>query len=249
MFQVRATVIDFLGDIKTYPCHMNHKIGDEVVFDGGKYTGSLCPDMWPLIAPKVAILHQAGPRALDWICYYPFWHCSVSVSDPGMKKYDGLGFRNVLKTIEAPKYSMASLINPNAFKWPPHNVRNFMKDFTQLCPDQRSSMLMKLEAFDISEGGYDVPYFRRQMAILAKLSAREEVAAKKLIKTFTRPQIEGIYPPLSPILLEILADELDLMGYIKNKDGVMAITPKGKKKLKAFKAGLTDEEREAFEEY
>jgi ribosomal protein S19E (S16A) len=128
-------------------------------------------------------------------------------------------------------------------------VRNFMKDFTVLCPDTRSSMLMKLEAFDISGGGYDVPYFRRQMAILAKLSARKELAAKALIKTFTRQQIEGIYPPLSPIILEILADELDLMGYLKIKDGIASITPRGKKKLKAFKAGLSEEEREVFEQY
>ncbi len=249
MFQVKATVLDFLGDISKYPCHMGHKIGDEVIFDGGKYIGSLCPDMWPLIATKVAWLHQAGPRAIDFACYYPFWHCSVSVPDPGMKKYDGLGFRNVLKTIEAPKYSMASLINPDAFKWPPHKVRNFMKDFTVLCPDHRSSMLMKLEAFDISSGGYDTPYFRRQMAILGKLSARGEVKARGLIKTFTKQQIEGIYPPLSPIILEILADELYLMGYLKIKDGVASITAKGKKKLKTFKASLSDEEREVFDQY
>ncbi len=29
-------------------------------------------------------------------------------------------------------------------------------------------MTMKIEAFDLSEKGYDVPYFRRQMAILVQ---------------------------------------------------------------------------------
>ena len=41
MFKVKATVVGFLGDTKRYPCHFNHKIGDEVIWDGEKFIGRL----------------------------------------------------------------------------------------------------------------------------------------------------------------------------------------------------------------
>lgn len=249
MFKVKITVVGVLGDAKTYPCHMGHKIGDEVIFDGGQYIGSLCPDVWPLVVPKVASLHQAGPRVVDWSYYYPFWYCSLSENDPGKKKYDGLGFRNVLKTINPPPHSLASLAPPNAFIWPPIEERTVNRDITTVCPDGRTAVVFKMEAFDICEGGYDAPFFRRQMAILAKLLAKKEIEGSKLIKTFTKQETEEIYPPLSPILLNVLAEELELMGYIKVQKGVLSSTPKGKDKLKTFKAGLTAKEREVFEKY
>ena len=36
-FKVKATLIGFLGNTERYPCHFNHKVGDEVIFDGEKY--------------------------------------------------------------------------------------------------------------------------------------------------------------------------------------------------------------------
>jgi uncharacterized repeat protein (TIGR04076 family) len=54
MFQVKATVIAFLGNTEVYPCHMQHKIGDEVVFDGESYHGRLCPRLKRSIRPAPA---------------------------------------------------------------------------------------------------------------------------------------------------------------------------------------------------
>jgi uncharacterized repeat protein (TIGR04076 family) len=248
-FQVKATVIGFLGNLKAYPCHMQHKIGDEVIFDGESYSGRLCPDVWPLIAPKVAILHQAGPRYFEWISYYPFWYCSPSVPEPARKKYDGLGFKNVLKTINPPLHDMARLAPPEAFNWPPSNQRNIAREPTVTCPDSRTSMLLKLEAFDLSQKGFDVPYFRREMAILAKLRSRKETSADKIIRAFTKDEIEEIYPPLSPVMLQMLVEELELTGYIKTRRGLISITLKGQAKLKDFKAGLPEADLAVFEQY
>ncbi len=36
-FKVKVTLIGFLGNTERYPCHFNHKVGDEVIFDGEKY--------------------------------------------------------------------------------------------------------------------------------------------------------------------------------------------------------------------
>ena len=35
--QVKATLVDWLGDEERYPCHFGHKIGDEFIFDGEKF--------------------------------------------------------------------------------------------------------------------------------------------------------------------------------------------------------------------
>ena len=249
MFKVKATVVDFLGNQDIYPCHMGHEIGDEVVFDGESYTGRLCPDVWPLIAPKVSALHQAGPRYVEWASYYPFWYCSLSEKEESRKKYDGLGYRNVLRTISPSQYDMANLIPQNSFKWPPHQERNIAKDPVVICPDSRTSMVVKLEAFDLSDKGFNIPYFRRQMAILSKLDMKKGIEVDKLLDAFTKSQIEEIYPPLNPIMLQMLSEELELLGYIETIDGILSITKKGRDKQIHFKDDLPEEDREAFKVY
>jgi ribosomal protein S19E (S16A) len=110
-------------------------------------------------------------------------------------------------------------------------------------------MLVKLEAFDLSEKGYDTPYFRREMAILKKLGGRGGVASDKILDTFTKKEIEGIYPPLGTQMVRVLREELELMGYVETVDGVTSISPKGEAKLKTFREGLPAEDLKAFEEY
>lgn len=249
MFQVKATVVAFLGNEEIYPCHFQHRVGDEVIFDGESYHGRLCPDVWSRIVPKVEALHQMGPRYVETASYYPFWYCSLSVPDPEMKRYDGLGFRNVLRTVVPPRYDMATLIDPEAFTWPPSEKQDLQRQPVVFCPDQRTSMLVQLEAFDLSEKGFDTPYFRRQMAILRKLNARGGVPADRLLDTFTKWEIEEIYPPLSPAMVHRLTEELELIGYVSTGDGITAITPKGVAKLETFLAGLPTDHRAAFEEY
>jgi len=119
MFQVRASVAGFLGNIEAYPCHFGHVPGDHVIFDGEVFHGRFCPDLWGPVIPKMIALHQAGPRYVEWASYCPFWYCGNSVADPEQAKHDGLGFRNVLETITPPAHDMAALAPPGAFAWPP----------------------------------------------------------------------------------------------------------------------------------
>lgn len=110
-------------------------------------------------------------------------------------------------------------------------------------------MVVRLEAFDLSERGFDTSYFRRQMAILAKLQKSGAVESEKLLGTFTKEEIEEIYPPLSKVMVRALADELELMGYVATVGGTVAATPKGEAKLQAFREGLPADHLEAFERY
>jgi uncharacterized repeat protein (TIGR04076 family) len=249
VFQVRATVVGFLGDMSLYPCHFKHQIGDEVVFDGERYHGRLCPDVWPLIASKVAALHQAGPRFVEPLSFYPHWYCPPSVPEPAEEKNDGLGFKNVLKTIDPPDHDMALLRPPESFIWPPNQKGGIARTMDVVCPDSRSSMVVRLEAFDLSEKGFDTPYFRRQMAILAKLQQNGAVEPDKLLGAFSKEEIEAIYPALSKVMVGMLADELEVMGYVATTGGQTAVTHRGEAKLKAFRESLPAEHLEAFERY
>ena len=245
MFKVKATVIDFLGDKEKYPCHHGYKLGDEFIFDGESFTGTICPSLMPTVAQKTLELHAAGPRYRDTMYYYPFLYAPVSVADPEMKKYDGVGFRNVLETYSEPKYHMANLAS-SGFKWPPPKERTVKKDITIICPDYRTSVKVKLEAFDLSDKGRNIPYFRRQMVILQKISNKPVINVDKILVEFSKEQIEGIYPALSRIMVQALVEEMELMSYVQIRDGQAAVTKKGKKKLAEFKAGLSKEEKKAL---
>jgi uncharacterized repeat protein (TIGR04076 family) len=246
MFKVRVRLVGFVGDQEKYPCHMQHKVGDEVTFDGERYEGRLCPDVWPLIAPKVSALHQAGPRYVDPPYYYPFWYAPPSVDDESKRVYDGLGFRPVLSThVELP-YHMANLAPANAFKWPPAPVGTVMKDVAVICPDPRTSALFMLEAFDLAEKGFDIPFFRRQMAILDRVQRRHGIGEDRILHEFTRAEQDEIYPPLCPEIMTILIDELALMGYLDRSAGSVSITEKGRAKLEEFRGSLSEEERAAL---
>jgi len=246
MFKVKATIVGFLGDTTKYPCHFNHQIGDEIIWTGAELKGRMCPAILPMIAEKAAALYSAGPRYLDPGYYYPFWYAPVSVYDPSMKKYDGIGFRPVLKTLEDIKYGMSLLRDPNSFKWPPHPERTVAKDIMLICPDYRTSVQIKVEAFDLADDGDSVTYFRREMSILSRVLPKPGIAVDKILNEFTKEEIEEIYPSLSQILVSILVEELELMGYLEVRDGKATVTDKGVKKLESFKASLTAEEKEAL---
>jgi uncharacterized repeat protein (TIGR04076 family) len=246
MFQVKATVIGFLGDEERYPCHFQHKVGDEFIYDGEKYIGRICPHMASLLIPRMMPLCAAGPRIIQHGYYFPFWYAPVSVKDPSLKKYDGLGFRNVLKTIVEPPHHMARLTPPEAFNWPPQNERIVGRNITVVCGDTRTSMAMRIEAFDLSDKGDAVPYFRRQMSILSKVLLKQGIEVDKILNEFSKEQIEGIYPALGQVMVQVLSEELELMGYMEIKNGKASVTKKGEAKLEAFKKGLSAEEREAL---
>ena len=241
-FQVKATLVQFIGNKDRYPCHFKYKVGDEIIFDGEKFIGRICPDMMVSLAPKVAALHSAGPRYIPPEHYYGFWYSPLSVDAPEQQKYDGLGFKCVLKTIEEPLGDASHLNPPGAFQWPPFEG-DVAKEVTVLCPDVRTAALFNLEAFDLSEKGHDMPYFRRTMVILHKaLKKGGTLKLDKIIDEFGKEEIEIVYPALGPRLVSRLVEELELLGYVVTDGTNATVTDKGKKKLDTFKSGLAQEE-------
>jgi uncharacterized repeat protein (TIGR04076 family) len=247
MFKVKATVVDFIGDKERYPCHHGHKLGDEFVFDGASFIGTICPSFAIDVVPTMMRVHADGPRYKDYIHYYPFLYSPLSENAPELKKYDGLGYRNVLRTITEPKYHVANLAGSGAFGWPPPEHRITQRDVRVVCPDYRTSVVVKIEAFDVSDAGRNIPFFRREMSILDKVLKKPGIKAADILGEFTRDQVLGIYPALSQAMIESLLEELELMGYLEIQDGRVTAGEKAETKLKNFKAGLSDEEREALQ--
>ena len=248
MFQVKATMIGFAGDDEKYPCHFQHKIGDEFIYDGEKYIGRICPGFSAVLVPKMIAVYAAGPREVpDPMVYFPFWYAPVSRRDPGKKKYDGIGFRNILHTEVEPEDSIASMQPKHAFEWPPCSKRIIGLDTSVVtCADTRTRVMMKVEAFDLAEKGDSIPYFRREMSILHKVRPKPGIRVSQILNEFTSEQIEGIYPALSPIMVQALCEELELMGYLDIKRGRVSVTIKGEAKLKNFKKNLTAQEERAL---
>jgi hypothetical protein len=191
-------------------------------------------------------LHSAGPRYKDYLFYYPFLYAPVSVEDPSLKKYDGLGFKNVFQTYTEPKHHMANLASSGAFKWPPPEERFTQREVKVICPDYRTSVVVKLEAFDISDKGRNIPYFRREMAILDKVLRKPGIEANKILNEFSKEQVEEIYPALSQVMIQSLLEELDLMGYLEIQDGKVFANKKADTRLAEFKTSLSTEERAAL---
>jgi len=246
MFKVKATLIDFLGDPIKYPCHFHHKIGDEVIFDGEKYIGRLCSDLWPLIVPKMNALWEAGPRYIPSEYYLPFWYAPTSIDDPSKKPFDGMGWKNVLETRTEPLYHMANIKPPHAYEWPPYPERIVARDITVTCHDLRTAPVFLLEAFDLSDKGVSIPYFRRQMSILDRVFKKPEIDMDKILNEFSKEEILEIYPALSQQVLVPLIEELQVLDYLAIENQKVHVTDKGKAKLESFKSTLSDEEKEAL---
>jgi hypothetical protein len=104
-------------------------------------------------------------------------------------------------------------------------------------------VVVKLEAFDLSDKGRNIPYFRREMIILDKILRKPGIEAGKILNEFSREQSEGIYPALSQVMVEALLEELELMGYLEIQEGKVFANKKAEVKLAGFKASLSTEER------
>lgn len=251
MFKVKATVVGFDCDEEKYPCHFRYAIGDEIIYDGETISGRVCPAILPELGKTFRALQASGGRhkeGEDPGSYYPFWHSPYSLYDPSYKKYDGIGFK---PTPERPEEGYTFIPDETLFDTPPGGKYHVGKgtgrrEFVLVCPDHHTLARLKIEAFDLSDKGDGIPYYRRAMSILHKVLPKPGIAVNQILNEFSKDEINTIYPILGQNMLSALIGELELMGYIEVKDGKATVTEKGLKKLDTFTASLSAEEREAL---
>jgi len=251
MFKVKATVVGFGKDEKKGPCHFRYKVGDEIIFDGETVAGRVCPNMLPQLSQAFAALFASGGRHKEGEIpgsYYPFWHSPQSVYDPDYKKYDGVGFR---PTLERPEEGYKFVADETLFDNPPGGKfiigKGTEKQIISLqCGDSHTFVQFNIEAIDMADRGDALPYYRRAMTILSKVSGKPGIAMDRTINEFTRDEIDNIYPSLGQRIVAILVGELELMGFVNVKDDRVTVTDDGKKKLESFIKSLTAEEKKAL---
>ncbi len=255
MFKVKATVVGFDADEERHPCHFRYQIGDEIIFDGEKYIGRICPSIIRPFAEKVSIYTSGGRHREGEMpgAYIPFMHSPFSVYDPEYKKYDGVGFR---PTLERPEQNYKFIPDVTKFDELPGGVEllggpgsGVRKKEILVCGDRHTLMRMEFEAIDLVDYGDGLPYTRRALSILNKISKTPDIAVNKIINEFDDVERDDIYPSLGQNIIWTLVGELAVLDYIKlddGREGKVTITDKGKKKLDNFIASLTDEERAAL---
>jgi uncharacterized repeat protein (TIGR04076 family) len=247
MFTVKITVVGFEGDPVRYPCHFGHKVGDTIYYDGEKFIGKFCSGVLVPIAQAVDNVFKMGHRYKPAGHYYPFWYAPVSLADESMKKYDGVGFKNVyINSYDEPKYHMANLAPKGAFTWPPPEFGAVMNNVTVMCGDLRTAVVYKLEAVDIAPAGFAIFYYRRSMTLLNKIVKKPGAAVKQLMKEFSKDEIEIPYPVLTPQLIQALVEDMALVDYLTVEKGKVTATKKGATKLAEFKKSLSKEEKAAL---
>jgi hypothetical protein len=189
--------------------------------------------------------HKEGEIAAS---YYPFFHSPQSVFDPAYTKYDGVGFR---PTLERPEEGYKFIADETLFDTPPGGKFIIGKgtekrDISLVCGDNHTLVQFKLEAFDLADRGDALPYYRRSMTILSKISGKPGIAMDRIINEFTRDEIDNIYPSLGQRMVAVIVGELELLGNVDVKNDKVSITDKGKNKLDSFIKRLTAEEKKAL---
>jgi uncharacterized repeat protein (TIGR04076 family) len=198
-FKVRCRLIAFMGNEEEYPCHFGYKIGDEFVYDGERFIGRICLSLMSNLVPAIKILHDLGSKGSKRSLLRYGGHSKL---DPGMKKYDGHGYAPLKQS--PTEGSMSSMQSGG---WPVS------------CNDTRTSALFIAEPFGLASVGFDMPYYMREMSILEKIKNEPGIQVDMVINRFTDWERDEIFPPLTPVMVELMLDELVETGYVKILEG------------------------------
>lgn len=71
----------------------------------------------------------------------------------------------------------------------------------------------------MASGGYTLPYYRREMSILEKIKEKPGITVDEILDKFTDFERDEIYPPLYPVNVQLMLDELAEVNYIELRDG------------------------------
>jgi len=67
-------------------------------------------------------------------------------------------------------------------------------------------------------GGDTLPYYNREMSILEKIISKPGLTADEMLKKFSKWEREEIYPPLTPLNVRLMLDELAEVDYIELRE-------------------------------
>jgi hypothetical protein len=189
-----------MGNAVEYPCHFGYRIGDEFIYDGEQFIGRICPSVIPQVASVIKMLHDLGMKGAERSLLRYGGHSRL---DPAMKQYDGVGYTPVEQNSTAGSISARQ----NRGGWPIS------------CNDSRTSAHFIAEPFDLASGGFNTPYYMREMNILEKIKQEPGIPTNMVLSRFTDWERDKIFPPLTPVVMDLMLDELAETGYIRIDQG------------------------------
>lgn len=208
-FKVRAKLIGFANDVEKFPCHFDYDIGEEFTYDGCTIEGRICPGVLLTMVPAIWHTFFLGNGAYERIL---FKYSGLSAKDPGMKIYDGIGFRPLKEVPEGAGTNSSIVVTPE-------RPTELKKKHGFACADCRTSAYFSVETIDLASGGYTVPYYRREIDIYEKVKAEPGLTVEDILSKYTDFERDEIYPPLSAMNIKLMLDELAEVHYIDLRDG------------------------------
>jgi len=210
-YNVKCRLVSFRGDVKNFPCHFGYEIGDEFVYDGEKFIGRVCSGLFSTnMLSVIDTIRYSGKLHYE---HFPWLYSGYSRRDPSMAKYDGIGFANIKPHEIPPGVDPVSL----ARTLPVPTKRQGGGGFH--CADLRIIAVFTAELFGLSDKGFDLPFYKREMSILEKIKNMPGSNPTEILESFTQLEREDIYPPLGPVNLELMLAELEGADYIEMHNG------------------------------
>jgi uncharacterized repeat protein (TIGR04076 family) len=209
MYKVRCKLVRFEGDDKTFPCHFNYEIGDEIYYDGVYFSGKICPH---IILPMMPVVYGVHVLGQNYCKNMPFRYRGLDMRDPDMAKYDGIGWRPRKELPETALYTQTSV-------FPMQSKTEKARGSHFICPDARTLAHFAVDPVDLSDSEFCAPFYRRAIAVLEKIEGEPGIETGRILGEFTEFEREEISPPLTPVFVEVLLEALVDMEYIKVEDG------------------------------
>jgi uncharacterized repeat protein (TIGR04076 family) len=208
-FKVKCKLIGFMNDVERFPCHFDYKIGEEFTYDGERIEGRICPGVLLTMVPTIWQTFFTGKRAYERII---FRYSGLDVKDPSMKKYDGIGYRPLKEAPEGSGGKSQIVVTPER----PAGLKG---GGTFACADCRTSAYFSVEPVDVASGGYTLPYYKREMSILDKVKRKPGITVDEILKSYTDFERDEIHPPLYNVIVQLMLEELEEVGYVELRDG------------------------------
>lgn len=246
-FSTKATLVAFQADPERYPCHAMLKIGDEVTFDGAELKGKMCPDVMPGIANALYTLYMAGPRFVVPGHYNQFWFSVNSTYDSEHAKFDGNGWKPINRMYDEPEHHVRCLQDPNAFQWPIPEENKVCMDYMVSCPDSRTGALFKCEAYDLATAGHALPYTRRAITMMDRVyKTGGPFPISEITSLYSQPELDDVYPPMSKVLIDMMVEEVCLLGFAETDGKNLTVTQKGADRVARYKTEIPADHAEAL---
>jgi hypothetical protein len=209
-FKVRCRLVGFTGDPDNFPCHFDYQIGDSFTYNGERFEGRVCNG---LLKNMVSVIWDTvfyGPgEEMKFIYLYS----GLSARDPGMKKYDGIGFRPLKK---APEGADEKYLQSFKAERPTEIMRS---ERSFICDDTRTGAKFVCEPIGLADGGDILTYYNRQMDMLEKIKKEPGMTVDELLNKYTKWEQEEIYPPIYNVNVSLMLGEMATVDYIEMRDG------------------------------